>query len=510
MEVSNNISPFLSHPNTSNTFNSDSAPGPNMTETLDMDIDMDLDLGPTDDAGNFEYTIATDASTADPVPTPNGTSTSSVPSTQAHGITPHKIHIRGVDNLTTDDLNTFAAEHFSSDLPTRIEWIDDTSANLVYNTPATAMKALTSLSLIENEEPSSVPTAQLRPAKSFSAHPDSTLQVRLATIGDVKKPRAHLASRFYLMHPEYDPRERRKENSDRRERGRGNRYDEDGSADGDYRRRRYDDREHRRRRDEDADGGFDASLYDEGGAPATNTKNKELFPDRKARTDRRLRDRSASPARSDLMTLDDDLTSNRRVRRERSPPPRYHRRDPNPHPKTNTGKELFAPKDGDRAREGPKELFPNRTTLAGPSKELFPNRMIVSNHRRTDAFDAADETSELFSTSMQVPFVDGSTDSRKKSVSLADRVSGPLSSSPGPLEGRISSKDDLILGQEKEEAGFSIRGAAEQGFSIRGAANGGTKELFPGKLGGNAGKELFAEKLEGRGGRRRKAEDMFY
>lgn len=115
-------------------------------------------------------------------------------------------------------------------------------------------------------------------------------------------------------------------------------------------------------------------------------------------------------------------------------------------------------------------------------KELFPHKTGV-NHRRSDAFDAADATADLFAKQMPVPFMDGSSDQR-------------------PV-GRIDSE----LGR------LNIRGVAKasavRDFAIKGmASESSVKELFPSHS--NGGKELFADRLEGRGQRRQKAEDLFY
>ena len=155
--------------------------------------------------------------------------------------------------------------------------------------------------------------------------------------------------------------------------------------------------------------------------------------------------------------------------------------------------------------ENGKELFPNKRIAANLKKELFPHK--TSNHRRSDAFDAADETADLFATGMHVPFTDGVMDVPPASRSLAESITIASSSSYG----RLIDSPDPNLGAK----GLSIRGASQnQGILIRGIANevprvGNVKELFPGKS-FNAGKELFAEKLLGRGGRRNKAVDMFY
>jgi hypothetical protein len=136
-------------------------------------------------------------------------------------------------------------------------------------------------------------------------------------------------------------------------------------------------------------------------------------------------------------------------------------------------------------------------------KELFPQKALT-NHRRSDAFDATDPA-DLFASKMPVPFLDGSTDALPRTRDLMSRITKPK------LEGDISSSET------DNRSGLSIRGAAAQrqhaGFSIRGIASTSEAsmiELFPHKVGVNSGKELFSEKLEGRGGRRRRAEDMFH
>lgn len=138
------------------------------------------------------------------------------------------------------------------------------------------------------------------------------------------------------------------------------------------------------------------------------------------------------------------------------------------------------------------QMIKTQLKIRGASKELFPYKTGVS-HQRSNAFDAADETADLFADRMAVPFVDGSGDQPPRIVRpLSSRISAPTAE-------QISS--------------FNIRGSAKlapaSGLSIKGSAsNQGVKELFP--AGGNAGKELFSEKLEGRGLRRQKAEDLFY
>ena len=416
---------------------------------------------------------------------------------------PHKIHIRGVDDLTTNDIRAFSSEHFTSHQPSQIEWIDDTSANIVFDSSDVAIDALHHFTLQSDGDTGSLHTLQLRTAKPLSTHPSSVLLVRIAISTDQKRPRAYEASRFYMMHPEHDPRERRRRN---------------GRSDGDYRRRRYGNHEHRRKRKDDLAEGFTASMYDDdagalaarkgrsdrrssgssfsSGTGSTSFRGDSYRPT--GRDHKTTRDRSASPGKEN--------NSRDRIRR-RTPPPRYTSRERKPRTEENATKELFPSKLGSydigaelRGNSKIKELFPTKklSTNTKP-KELFPLKAGIGVHRRSDAFDAADETASLFASGMSVPFVDGAMDSPSNHGRLK-------ASDPDPTA------EDLA---DLQRGGFSIRGAAKQasqGFSIRGkASDGGTsvKELFPGKA-GNAGKELFAERLEKRGALRRTAADMFY
>ena len=403
---------------------------------------------------------------------------------------PHKVYIRGLDDLTTSDVTHFSLEHHPEDAPTRVEWIDDTSANIVFESPAIAMRALGSFTRVDDDH---VPAdnMQLRPARNLSTHPALSLQVRTSIFTDRKRPRAYEASRFYMMHPEHDPRESRRRDA--------------SHTNSSYRLRRYGDNEHRRRKQRDQEDGFDASMYDDdessskrgsidasperhNGSRSSNPQHRvdSYRPARRARNVE-SRDRSASP-----------------TRHQHTPPPSYRARDPHPFPEENRGKELFPTKSAidSETNEVGKDLFSYRMLAQGLKKELFPHKAIAISHRRSDAFDAADETADLFASGLPVPFTDGD-------------MSGKI------LSDRISARPDLfknhlnVMAKESFGAtvdhGINIRGASgqqEQGFSIRGA--GTIKELFPGRQLGNAGKELFSEKLAGRGLRRNKAEDLFY
>jgi hypothetical protein len=170
-------------------------------------------------------------------------------------------------------------------------------------------------------------------------------------------------------------------------------------------------------------------------------------------------------------------------------------RDPNPFPCENRSKELFPTKAediGDEFRRQSrlivgKELFPNKLAANNIKKELFPLKTGTPVHRRSDAFDASDETADMFASRMRVPFIDGAPDEDIARLELASKS---------------THKGFNIRGASQQSPGFSIRGSATQFHVV-------AKELFPQKV-GNTGKELFTEKLQGRGGKRNKAEDMFY
>ncbi|OAX79387.1 hypothetical protein ACJ72_06294 [Emergomyces africanus] len=475
-------------------------PYPSIMDTA-MDIDMDLDLGPLPEP---EY--------GEPEQVPSG----SVENTENIEASSHlneepqfeKVHIRGVDELTTEDLKRYASEHFVAEAPTRIEWIDDTSANIVYSSTDVGLQALGTFSQQNSEEdPSPLPSLRLRTAKSLSTHPESVLQVRSAVKTDRKRQRAHESSRFYLMHPEHDPRERmRKEFADRRRNGR---RDDSGS---DYSRRRFDDKEHRRRRDRAKDENFTDNMYDDdGGRSRTRSGSKEgrlieprgregsrherrdgseLFPDDGPSSIGRLRGRSASPLKMEFDQEGHIMDNRERARKSfRNRSPRNSRnRD-----LISRANEYAASDDSSE----PRELFPNKTTSSYLKKELFPKKTAASNHRRSDAFDAADETADLFSKHMPIPLVDGA-----RGGEASGRSAGQVELFPE----KTDSNGISIRGAASEDQGISIRGSSRE-ISIKGAAS--VRELFPSKYSSNEGKELFSDKLQGRGGRRRRAEDMF-
>ncbi|KAK7532327.1 uncharacterized protein J3D65DRAFT_102329 [Phyllosticta citribraziliensis] len=487
------------------------APPQNNYNDIDMDIDMDIDLSiPAEAEAQLEPEAMR---TGDFGINAGAAFTNQAPAAEAQ---PDKVHIRGLDNLTTGEIKAFALEHFPTDRYVRIEWIDDTSANIVYEDAETAFAALGALSDPSFADVASLSAFELRKARPFYDKPDVDLAVRQAVVTDVKRARAHEASRFYLMNPDKDPREQRR-------RGRSSR------GNGDFKKRRYDDNEQRRRKQAET---FDVDMYDEDGGSDSRARSRrrtrrrsdsldsrrddrrgrgrrrsqgDLFGSKK--DDGRLRDRSASPLRDGdgrYGFAEDQNSMARKVRRRSyTPPSTATRRDPGV---TNSQKELFPVQKptsvlSTASPTSPRELFPHKHTPGKRSRELFPNKTAHSNHRRQDAFDAADGT-EGFIGNMPRSLEERINANNPRS--LEDRINNPLSGSNVNGRGRHNGQAE----------GFSVKGAGEQapGFHIRGAASEpvNVKELFPIKSGSNAGKELFGDKIKGRGAARRRAEDMFF
>ena len=386
---------------------------------------------------------------------------------------PEKVHLRGLDNLTTKDITAFANE-YSTHKFEKVEWIDDTSANLIYSSADIALSALESFVDVAHAPPNPQPTDML-PAKSFPGFPDTRLMVRLAVVGDRKQRGARERSRFYLLNPEHD----RREHIARDDRGAR------GGSRGGYRDR---DREYKRGYNERGSGriqrddpALDESLYDDDEAtlrkrasverdstPPSYTersrprgrggrRDRELFPEKEGRNSGRLRDRSASPIRGDGDSTMDDLAADDRAKRNRT--------------------------DAGRNRMSAQIIKDRLSNSTAPHLELFPER--ATGTRRKSAFEG-DEAADLFAEKMRLPSMDGGA---------------------GGLESRISRP-----GQTRE---FKIRGQAaaaaqpNPGMTIKGLASSGakSKELFPTKVAMNTGKELFSDRIGG--GRRKKADDLF-
>lgn len=469
---------------------------------------------------------------------------------------PERVHIRGLDEFSEDDIKAFAQEHFPTEVPPRIQWIDDTAANLVYPSRDLALQAILSFTASSTtaDDINNAPLL-LRPSKPLSSHPTATLQVRIAMAGDKKKKGARHESRYYLFHPEADHVE--------------------------YNRRRFDAREHRRRRDQDLhdeddpSNNFSASMYDD--APATDGDAGESSTIRRGRSQQDLfsrisgpnarrpfrRRRSASPGRnrsanSDEIEIDDDSDDGFLGRRDhrrnrtnvaayrdrsvRTPPPPYSHIDPNPFPKENFGKELFAHRlngEDDEKQRGKLrsdkviELFPSsRATSSSADGRLRSSRSEANaaaaqrlkadllattspsqtprpRHQRSNAMDAKTEQ-DLSNYTRKSLSIDstksastinlgGNSNEGKELFGRSSEAGGMGLSIKGTAAmSGLTNSDRPAPGDE----GIQIRGTG--GFSIKGRATATVgkeevRELFPeqyNKTGPsrprNEGKELFA------------------
>ncbi|KAL2211919.1 hypothetical protein CC79DRAFT_1267581 [Sarocladium strictum] len=211
---------------------------------------------------------------------------------ETKALVPNKLHLRGVDTLHTDDIKAYVKAHYGP--VDRVEWIDDTSANLLFSSEATTRDAFKALATIEIADPTALAIGETISAKPLEGRPEITLLVRFALESDKKQAGAAARSRYYLLHPEHDPEERRRRNTDNRSRYR----ERDGDRRNGGRRRRDSDEPTQR---------FEASMYDD--VPASerrksddeerprsyksDNRGKELFSSRRDSA----RDRSASPAR---------------------------------------------------------------------------------------------------------------------------------------------------------------------------------------------------------------------
>lgn len=414
-----------------------------------------------------------------------------------------KIHLRGVDDLSTDHIRVFANDYFEEASP-YVQWVDDTSANLVYKDKNIARRAMLNF-IVDSENVTSEEIEQnpfvLRTAKKLVINEGCMLTLRVAMVGDRKRKNARDASRYYLMHPEADPTDRLRKGPARGENG-------------DYKRRRFDDREHRRRRhhDDEADptNDFAASMYDD--TPSDKKESQDRGRDLFSRITK-PRARSASPTTNGDAIFVSDSEEDSHPRRRRNV---YRDRDnPPPRRRNNQGRELFGDASdyrGDGMRSDDPSLLrkhqppsrspgtPSYEANQGVARQLRADlKAAQSNsparsHRRTRAIDSRveEDLSERFG---------------RKSISLDSTKSVMQTTANSGKE--LFDRDVNMNGGD----GFSIKGSASQGMSIKGRA-GDVKELFPDRFAsgtgrsGNAGKELFNQPVRSRGPRQ-KAGDLF-
>jgi hypothetical protein len=438
---------------------------------------------------------------------------------------PNKVHIRGLDRLNTYDIERYASEHYPSDLFQKVQWVDDTSANLIYDTPTAASEALAAFSVEERSEP-----LQIRAAKVLSTHPDVQLQVRQAIAADVKIRGAKDQSRFYLMNPRWDP-----DNPENERPSAKRRRPDDGYGHNKYRRRDYE-YDRRQRGSENRQPQFHEDMYGDDPQAATDSRRNSSYSsnseyDRSRRNrgqdlfaskqEGRLRNRSASPSRDEdgRYGFDDDQPYRQTARaRSRTPPGIRGGRD-NRGTRDRLRKELFPNRASSTALSNGHSNPQSRPSSSHSNKELFPDKLNGSVHRRQDAkhIDPDEVTKAIGQCSInnrvhsQDSFTYSSSGRRPEQNERSKSAGGDLFSriSGGPQAESSYGR----LGSGGGGAEFNIKGASDAGFSILGASKERVqsplvKELFPLKAGSVAKPNLFDGRIKGRAGRRR-AEEYF-
>ncbi|RDA88965.1 hypothetical protein CP532_0707 [Ophiocordyceps camponoti-leonardi (nom. inval.)] len=372
---------------------------------------------------------------------------------KSSAVVPTKLHIRGLDSLHTDHVKAYVKAHFRP--VDAVEWIDDTSANLVFDSSSTAREALAALSSIQVADTTALEAGETLPGKPMDGRPEISLQVRFSLESDKKQAGAALRSRYYLLHPEHDPEEKRRHRQDFRSRYR----DRDD----------MDDRRDRRER-------YEYDRYDR--------HDRQDRYDEHDRHDRRRRGSGQYESESFEASMYDDVPRPQQPRRYSEP-----EEGPKAYARNNREKELF----GDRG--------PRRDRSASPRRDLFADRRDYSSRGNRDEAQSIKSRMSAVNTAKEL---------------FPGRVSG-RSGQLDQLERSIGSAslrdEDLPKMATTAASDFSIRGHASrhrdghEGFSIKGRAT-SAKELFPEKLGGgnNAGKELLDVN---RRKQRQKAHDLF-
>ncbi|KAK6536923.1 hypothetical protein TWF281_001130 [Arthrobotrys megalospora] len=453
------------------------APGAPPTEyasiSLDTEmLDEDEVMAMGDTSGPADFTLETPV---DAQPAPDN-------------VISNKVHLRGLDSMSSDDVKAWIAGHFPEPTIEKLEWIDDTSLNLVYKDEETALAALSALStdIGRGSRP-----WELREAKSSAAFPLARLDVRLAFVTDRKEKGARERSRYYLFHPEEDrveqqEKRKREQEKERRERREYRRRDYDdrkyrsGSGgedrEWDERRRsrsRYDDEDSRRREPLELfpNGG---TVERRGGRRSRSRSPVELFPEKTKNTSIEL---FPEATRNEGMELFPEKVKNASV-------------ELFPGKNENPGRRREGSPSGYRPDTPPRTLFSIDDPVEMPKRGQSPQRQRRERERPRDT----GRTIELF------------PDKTDKHRSLADRIDNPRAAT------RHSKHGDVDMG----DVGLSIRGSGGGGgINIRGAAKGQAGhsnagiELLPDKASNSLFNRISEPAGSRRGARRQKAEDMF-
>ncbi|KAH7309434.1 hypothetical protein B0I35DRAFT_439955 [Stachybotrys elegans] len=392
---------------------------------MDLDIEMDDAADAVQDFSTLEQPRGDDILQTDDLEEP-GEVAEDDPKSGAVGedddsktVVPTKVHIRGLDTLHTDDIKSYVKAHYGP--VDKVEWIDDTSANLVFSSDLTARDALMALSSVQLADATALAVGETLPAKPVDGRPEISLHIRFSVLSDKKQVGAATRSRYYLLHPEHDPEERRRRQQENRPRYR--------DRDGDYHRRNGGGR--RRRDSEDEVEHFEASMYDD--APRASRDRRHSDMDDRSRE-------YASENRGK------ELFAGRNTKRDRSASP-IRRRDDDT--------DLFA--SSARNRTSARSIKDRLSD--GPGRELFPTKA-KANTSQLDQLERAIGSARL------------------KEEDMPKIVHAPSASANGSsfnIRGMASKRHD-------EDPGFSIKGAAgasaKELFPDRFGGSNAGKELF--------------------------------
>ncbi|KTW27646.1 hypothetical protein T552_02087 [Pneumocystis carinii B80] len=131
-------------------------------------------------------------------------------------VRPEALYLKGVDQMSTDDVKEYCITYYPAVSPS-IEWIDDSSCNLVYSDASTALSVLSSISCSKVD---TLYVSSLVPAKTCLKYNNAQLFIRHSSISDKKMPGARERSRWYLFHQHPSEKRyisyRRKQNTSRR------------------------------------------------------------------------------------------------------------------------------------------------------------------------------------------------------------------------------------------------------------------------------------------------------
>ncbi|EPE09481.1 hypothetical protein F503_07257 [Ophiostoma piceae UAMH 11346] len=501
---------------------------------MDYDIDMEDATGQYHNEAPQEVAPVEDILGVDDMQEPGEIEEDAKPTDVDMGSTvlvPTKVHIRGLDALTPDDIKAYITEHVGSgskgvgSVPyDRIEWIDDTSANLLFSSEAVAAAALIALAAVQIDDVTRLPIGEALSAKTYSAKPDEVsagLSVRLAVASDKKQVGAAARSRFYLLHPEYDPEERRRNQPNRRRRDDRDRDNYRSSRRRDDRGDVQDDREADIRNNS-----FDVNLYDDDGPSMAQRTSRD---DRRRRRSY-SRSRSRSPRRSnrdkELFAIDTESSQSKELFPEKAGGGDLF--DSEPKPARRSDRDYR-----DRGSRGGRDSGRLRDRSASPRSGLYSYDEDDYDGRladeRAEAVAAAASRNRDKARAIRDILTSSDGADRELFAGEQTRATQDLFSNENTVSARLSDRITRPSDSQADST-FNIRGiskgSGDLGISIKGIAS--ARELFPTKLSGGGGSGGGNGNGRGRGGRnggkeavdnslasriqrpRQRAEDLFH